>query len=406
MPRTRGQAAAAQLVETNTSQPPLRITAGTSTTTTSITKAVIPSNDSEGRMAAVLPIANQETWESDYGSNTSWQSAPSSSSLGSDQYLLGYSPNTLRPIIEVRRSDPRVALLNCDIQTNVEPQNSEHVANQQPRSDITAQLRDALKSPEIAEMMQSYVTTGLQNFLTHHLAPLQNKVEENERTTNEKIQEIHKAMERNERKIHQLEEKCANTSRPTPTHPNPPEVLPKNNNVIISGIKEEMGENENNITDKINALLQQLRLNIEHFRAQRIGTATSETRPEDSRPRPILLELANPWDKRKIYAARLNLKALNLKSIYINEDLTKSASEIFYNTRQAKKQNFIAKTWTNNGTVYVAKIGEKIPVPINSIETLQEMYPTLKIERKRTSKTTNWMVNNMNMWMITDKLMN
>ena len=167
-----------------------------------------------------------------------------------------------------------------------------------------------------------------------------------------------------------------------------------------------MGENENNITDKINALLQQLRLNIEHFRAQRIGTATSETRPEDSRPRPILLELANPWDKRKIYAARLNLKALNLKSIYINEDLTKSASEIFYNTRQAKKQNFIAKTWTNNGTVYVAKIGEKIPVPINSIETLQEMYPTLKIERKRTSKTTNWMVNNMNMWMITDKLMN
>ena len=292
------------------------------------------------------------------------------------------------------------------MQTNVEPQNSEHVANQQPCSDITAQLRDALKSPEIAEMMQSYVTTGLQNFLTHHLAPLQNKVEENERTTNEKIQEIHKAMERNERKIHQLEEKCANTSRPTPTHPNPPEVLPKNNNVIISGIKEEMGENENNITDKINALLQQLRLNIEHFRAQRIGTATSETRPEDSRPRPILLELANPWDKRKIYAARLNLKALNLKSIYINEDLTKSASEIFHNTRQAKKQNFIAKTWTNNGTVYVAKIGEKIPVPINSIETLQEMYPTLKIERKRTSKTTNWMVNNMNMWMITDKLMN
>ena len=197
--------------------------------------------------------------------------------------------------------------------------------------------------PEIAEMMQSYVTTGLQNFLTHHLAPLQNKVEENERTTNEKIQEIHKAMERNERKIHQLEEKCANISRPTPTRPNPPEVLPKNNNVIISGIKEEMGEDEDNITDKINALLQQLRLNIEHFRAQRIWSETSEPWQEDSRPRPILLELANPWDKRKMYAARLNLKALNLKSIYINEDLTKSASEIFYNTRQAKKQNFIPK---------------------------------------------------------------
>ena len=394
MPRTRGQAAAAQLVETNTRQPPLRITAGTSTTTNN-KETVIPNNDSEGCMAAVLPIKNQETWESDHGSNTSWQLAPSTSSLGSDQYLLGYSPNTLRPIVEVRRSDPRVALLNCDIQTNAVPQNSEHVANQQP-SDLTAQLRDALKSPEIAEMMQSYVTTGLQNFLTHHLAPLQNKVDENERTTNEKIQEIHKAMERNERKIHQLEEKCANTSWPTPTHPNPPEVLPKNNNVI-SGIREEMGEDENNITDKINALLQQLRLNIEHFRAQRIGSATSEPWQEDSRPRPILLELANPWDKRKIYAARLNLKALNLKTIYINEDLTKSASEIFYNTRQEKKQNLIAKTWTNNGTVYVAKIGEKIPVPINSIETLQEMYPTLKIEWKRTSKTTNWMVNNMNM---------
>ena len=72
--------------------------------------------------------------------------------------------------------------------------------------------------------------------------------------------------------------------------------------------------------------------------------------------------------------------ALNLKSIHTNEDLAKSASEIFYNMRQAKKQNLIAKTWTNNGTVYVAKIGEKIPMPINSIETLQEMYPTPKIE--------------------------
>ena len=164
-------------------------------------------------MATVLPIENQEIWESDHGSDTSWQSALSSSSLALDQCLLGYSPNTLRPIGEVRRSDPRVILFNCDIPTNTVSQNSEHVTNQQP-FDLTAQLRDALTSPEIAEVMQSYVTTGLQNFIAHHHVPLQNKVEENERTTNEKkIQEIHKAMERNkQKKIHQQEEKCANSS--------------------------------------------------------------------------------------------------------------------------------------------------------------------------------------------------
>ena len=183
---------------------------------------MIPNNDSEGYMTAVLPIENQETWESD----TSWQSAPSSSSLGSDQYL-GYSPNTLRPIVEVRRSDPRVTLPNCAIQTNTVPQNSEHVANQQP-SDLTVQLWDALKSPELAEMMQSCVTTGLQNFLTHHLVPLQNKVDENERTTNEKNPRNTKSHGKKRTKNTPTKKMCQHFK----TYPNtsePPEVLPKKN---------------------------------------------------------------------------------------------------------------------------------------------------------------------------------
>ena len=163
-------------------------------------------------MATVLPIENQEIWESDYGSDTSWQSALSSYSLGLDQCLLGYSPNTLRPIGEVRRSDPRVILFNCDIPTNTVSQNSEHVTNQQP-FDLTAQLRDALTSPEIAEVMQSYVTTGLQNFIAHHHVPLQNKVEENERTTNEKKSKKYtKPWKEINKKIHQQEENCANSS--------------------------------------------------------------------------------------------------------------------------------------------------------------------------------------------------
>ena len=64
------------------------------------------------------------------------------------------------------------------------------------------------------------------------------------------------------------------------------------------------GDDENNLTDKINTLQQQLRLKIGHFRAQMIGSARSEPRQEHRRPCPILLEMAYPWDKRKIYAAR------------------------------------------------------------------------------------------------------
>ena len=47
MPRTPGQAATSQLVETNTKQPPLRITADANTTT-NIKETMIPNNDSEG----------------------------------------------------------------------------------------------------------------------------------------------------------------------------------------------------------------------------------------------------------------------------------------------------------------------------------------------------------------------
>ena len=39
------------------------------------------------------------------------------------------------------------------------------------------------------------------------------------------------------------------------------------------------GDDENNLTDKINTLQQQLRLNNGHFRAQMIGSARSEGDP-------------------------------------------------------------------------------------------------------------------------------
>ena len=43
-----------------------------------------------------------------------------------------------------------------------------------------------------------------------------------------------------------------------------------------------------------------------------------------SRPRPILLKLASPWDRRLVLANRSNLKHYSVKGIFVREDLSLS----------------------------------------------------------------------------------
>ena len=84
----------------------------------------------------------------------------------------------------------------------------------------------------------------------------------------------------------------------------------------------------------MSVLLQDIGINVSQFQATRMGKENKDKR------RPILVEFANIWDRRRVHAARTKLKSRGYKGIYINEDLTKEQAEIFYYARQAKKKNF------------------------------------------------------------------
>ena len=109
----------------------------------------------------------------------------------------------------------------------------------------------------------------------------------------------------------------------------------KVNNVIVSSIPEDKDHDGNdNFTVKINALLNKLWVSVSNFQAKRID------KEAPSKSWPILVELANLWDKRKFYSARLHLRNKGLNNIFINEDLEKRQAEIYFHTRRAKKNNY------------------------------------------------------------------
>ena len=150
---------------------------------------------------------------------------------------------------------------------------------------------------------------------------------------------------------------------------------PKFNNLVIAGLPEQDTEN---LATEITKLAKSLDATISpNFQAERLGK-------EKSHPRPILVEFANQWDRRKLFAARLKLaNNKDVAKVFINEDLNKYQAGIFFLARQAKKFKLIQKTWTFGGVVRVTLLGAKSPTEVDSEETLRKLVPQLPQFAKR-----------------------
>ena len=319
-----------------------------------------------------------------------------SDSQGSDEYLLGFEPKTLRPVVTPLRHDPRELLLasRCHSETILLPcrSDSSESADGQTAAvyqqhvnvnddDLAQKLAAALASPTVAAVMRQHVSSGLAEFAQNRIEPLEARVEQltqvdrfHQSKTNENSDQIQAL----DKRIKSIEEKIKSSPVPIVHKAKyiPPPNTMKANNVIISGIPEDKEEGTNKVADKINALLNNLEVTVSNFRAKRIGKESM------SKSRPILVELANPWEKRKIHSARLNLINKGLNNIFINEDLDKRQVEMYFHTRQAKN-NHIAKTWTIGGTVHIMKFGRNTPIPVECLDELSTLLPNFKITEPR-----------------------
>ena len=161
-------------------------------------------------------------------------------------------------------------------------------------------------------------------------------------------------------RIQQLQKQLSE-HRPHTSNSINPGIIGRMNNIVISGIKEDQGED---IKAKIEQLASDLNCELSNFKARRLG----KIKEDSTKHRQILLELSSNWEKRKLYAARTKLKNhsnTSLKSVFFNEDLDKSSSELYYKARQAKKQAKIKSVWTFGCQVYFTKLGSEQPISLN-----------------------------------------
>ncbi len=113
--------------------------------------------------------------------------------------------------------------------------------------------------------------------------------------------------------------------------------------VRISGIRERLDENTD---DLVLDVARQMGLNLcpsDINRSHRVGKRNGQG------PRDIIVKFVRHNDKYEFYWARFKLRP----PIYVREDLTRKRNHLFFLARQAKKNDLIAKTWTNDGSIYV-----------------------------------------------------
>lgn len=79
--------------------------------------------------------------------------------------------------------------------------------------------------------------------------------------------------------------------------------------------------------------------------------STSSATTDQTESCKILVTLNSVWEARAIYMERI--PALRNTGIYIDEDLNREESLLFFMARKLKKKQLISSTWTTDGEVYI-----------------------------------------------------
>ena len=131
------------------------------------------------------------------------------------------------------------------------------------------------------------------------------------------------------------------------------EQYPRRSNLRIEGIPESVGigEIENAILDIVNDHMKLTPVLQSHEieRAHRIG----RPKTDGGRPRTTIITLNSERRRDAIYRARINLKKHNTASglnlrLFVNEDLTKTRSELLY---ELGKNELISDCWSFNRNI-------------------------------------------------------
>lgn len=222
--------------------------------------------------------------------------------------------------------------------------------------DITSILRD----PEFVARVQKCVANAVVGVLADSINPLKDRVTETEKsiesltekleeTRLNEVAELQKSNKQNETDIKNLNERVDQTDiaeiEKLREIIDDLEQQTRLNNLIISGIIEQPGEN---LTRTVIDLAKTLNVNIT---PSDIASIFRAGKAINGRPRIILVKFAGQKPKRDLYKARTKLKKEqtdeekrnNVPLVFINEDLTIRRSKLFKIVRDGCK----GKDWSS-----------------------------------------------------------
>lgn len=159
----------------------------------------------------------------------------------------------------------------------------------------------------------------------------------------------------------------------------------RRNNVRLSGIAESDEESTDLIvTDLAKAIGSDLVLD-EIDRSHRLGKprmqpSSINAGPEGDKqgqrklkPRDIIIKFTSYRARSKLMKLKSRLGSAGYKGVFVNEDLTQTRSDLFYQARQLVKKKLVNDTWTSDGVIIIKDAQNKK----HRIETKSDLF-TLK----------------------------
>ena len=102
--------------------------------------------------------------------------------------------------------------------------------------------------------------------------------------------------------------------------------------------------------------------------------STYRMKSNDSRvPRSIHVTFSTRKVRDSVYAQRRSLKTKTDMKVYISEDLTKQASELFYEARKLVRAKRLNSAWTAGGNVFVKRLQLDKPTLVRDVMMLSSV---------------------------------
>ena len=274
----------------------------------------------------------------------------------SGNLLLGFSGDT--PIfesidmagvnVECEKSDKKRKLSEGNTSTG------ENESNTDLADKLGIAVQQALSSPSIIAQLKQALLPDVESAIKQHLDQVVEPVKFRLNNVEEKVGKHDELLD----SLIKEKQKTATQQQMITTG--------KHNNLLISGLDET---NEEITSHRVHDLAAKLDIRFaDTFTADRIGKAVS------GKSRPILVRFTSHWDKRKLYFQRMKLSKVGMTAVFINEDLMKDQSEIFYYTRRAKQDKLIKTTWSFNGSIFIKRLNG-VDVLITSKDDLLRNLP-------------------------------